>query len=699
MKNSRLLVCPPHHFDVTYAINPWMRDNIGRVDHELAYKEWEYFVEILRELTEVEQLKPPPGLHDLVFVANAGLMHGNRFIPSNFACVQRRPEVPFMMEWFANHGYMTVPLENQSYFEGSGDALWQPGRSVLWAGYGIRSSLQVYREIAERCSIEVRPLRLIDQWFYHLDTCFLPLVDDRLVYFPDAFDHDSLCRIRESCPAHNRIEIEEEDARQFACNAVVVGDVVVVNGMSENLQRKLAKWHYEVRISPLSQFLRAGGAARCLSLELDHESDPNSSTKSDICSDTVEFDGQLLDSGGLNRALDAIVSEGASFEIQTLRPGLRSDQESSATMIVTSTNAEKLDSTLTALVDLGARISSTAADARLESAVDDGVAPDGFYCTTIYPTQIRVLGKWLAPSHRRMDAVFVVSPERDSVHSLLLREIKKGDLVVCGADGIQVDTPLTSRKNDGFEFMSSSVSSERRVEVAIQEIARDMERVRERNGRIVVVAGPVVVHTGGAQHLSALIREGFVDALLGGNAIATHDIEYALFGTSLGMDLTRNLTVEGGHRHHLRAINLVRRHGSIAEAVNAGEIQSGVMYECVQHGIPYSLAGSIRDDGPLPDTQMDLLKAQAEYSELVQGADIILMLSSMLHSIGVGNMTPSGTKLICVDISQAVVTKLADRGSVESIGIVTDVGLFLNLLHSRLVEEQHPETNSIQDTN
>ena len=211
-----------------------------------------------------------------------------------------------------------------------------------------------------------------------------------------------------------------------------------------------------------------------------------------------------------------------------------------------------------------------------------------------------------------------------------------------------------------------------------------MRQIRDRGGKVVVTAGPVVIHTGGAKHLSRLVRDGYIQGLLGGNAIAVHDIEQSLMGTSLGVDMQKGTPVRGGHRHHLKVINTVRRHGSIAKAVEAGVVTKGIMYECVKHNIPFALAGSIRDDGPLPDTQMDLIKAQAEYAQLIEGADMILMLSTMLHSIGVGNMTPAGVKMVCVDINPAVVTKLSDRGSVESVGVVTDVGLFLSLLVNQL---------------
>jgi lysine-ketoglutarate reductase/saccharopine dehydrogenase-like protein (TIGR00300 family) len=260
--------------------------------------------------------------------------------------------------------------------------------------------------------------------------------------------------------------------------------------------------------------------------------------------------------------------------------------------------------------------------------------------------------------------------------------------VVCGAGGVSVQAPETAGKKDDFSFMSSGVSSERRVERIVEELAWEMRRIKARGGRTVVVAGPVVVHTGGGAHLAEIVRLGFVQALLTGNALPVHDMELSMFGTSLGVDLRRGMGVRHGHQHHLRAINSVRKAGSIRAAVEQGVVDGGIMYECVRAGVEMVLAGSIRDDGPLPDTLMDLCEAQAAYAKALEGAELILMLSSMLHAIGTGNMTKAGVKLVCVDISPAVVTKLADRGSVESVGVVTDVGLFLNLLAQRLRRAQ-----------
>jgi lysine-ketoglutarate reductase/saccharopine dehydrogenase-like protein (TIGR00300 family) len=338
---------------------------------------------------------------------------------------------------------------------------------------------------------------------------------------------------------------------------------------------------------------------------------------------------------------------------------------------------------------LGARPTAEPTDARFESVVKTAVAPDDFYSTTIYPTDVRLAGHWVRITKQRMDAVIVVeTSDRNqwSARCSLIRDLKVGDRVICGVEGVRINRPLVQKSEGEFAFMSAGVSTERRVELAVDQLAWEMQRIKARKGRIVFVAGPVVVHTGGGTYLSQIIRLGYVQALLTGNALPTHDIELNLFGTSLGVDLACGVGVHGGHQHHIKAINRVRAAGSIREAVQQGIITEGVMYECVANDVEYVLAGSIRDDGPLPDVLMDLYEAQAAYAKAIENADMIVMLCSMLHAIGTGNMTPAGVRLVCVDINPEVVTKLADRGSLESTGIVTDVGLFLNLLARRLGE-------------
>ncbi|HEY9663349.1 MAG TPA: TIGR00300 family protein, partial [Allocoleopsis sp.] len=398
------------------------------------------------------------------------------------------------------------------------------------------------------------------------------------------------------------------------------------------------------------------------------------------------------DAGLINRALDLVVEGGGSFQVLNFRLGEQRQSTSFAEIRVTAPSHDVMEKIMAQLIDIGAVAApQEVCDNPLEEVLMDGVAPDDFYVTTIYPTEVRVHCEWVRVHNQRMDGAIVVSqtPEGAVAECKLLRDLKKGDKVIVGVEGIRTVRKTESREqrtsNDKeFSFMGSGVSSERRVELVVEQIAWEFRQIRDRGGKVVVVAGPVVIHTGGGEHLSQLIREGYVQALLGGNAIAVHDIEQSLMGTSLGVDMKRGVSVRGGHRHHLKAINTIRRCGSIASAVEQGVLQSGVFYECVKHKVPFSLAGSIRDDGPLPDTHMDLLQAQQDYARLIKGADMIIMLSSMLHSIGVGNMTPAGVKLVCVDINPAVVTKLSDRGSVESVGVVTDVGLFLSLLVQQL---------------
>jgi len=683
-------MCPPRFYRVAYVINPWMEGNIGRTDGAVATQQWERLRAELARRAAIEYAEPAEGLPDMPFTANAGLVHDGTFIPARFRFPQRQPEVPRLTSWFGERGYRVVSLPSGGTFEGEGDALFQPGVPLLWGGYGVRTSLQAHRDLSELLDIEVIPLRLVDERFYHLDTCFCPLPGGRVVYYPDAFDHDSLETIRVRVPAEQRCEVDATDALHFACNAVVVGDAYVTNFASPALQERLAGWGFQTVVCPLTEFILAGGAAKCLVLQLTHPGArrPAAAPRrpSAVRERMVEIQGDLLDTGLMNTLLDCITEGGGSFEIEAFQAGLRHDQASLARVRVVAPSPERLETILTRLVQMGARVAEEDRDARLEAVTRSGVAPRDFYSTTIYPTEVRVGGRWVRVTGQRMDAVVVVDGRTDPPRAScrLLRALTVGDRVVCGIEGVRIHPTHVPAAGETFGFMTADTSSERRVELAVDRIAWEMRRVRDRGGKIVVVGGPVVIHTGGGPHLARLVRRSYVQALLAGNGLAAHDIEQALFGTSLGVDLKRGINVQGGHRNHLYAINLVRGSGGIRQAVERGLIREGILYECVTHGVPFVLAGSIRDDGPLPETIMDLLAAQEAYAAAIEGADIILMLSSMLHAIGVGNMTPAGVRLIYVDISPAVVTKLADRGSVESMGIVTDVGLFLNLLDTRL---------------
>ena len=398
-------------------------------------------------------------------------------------------------------------------------------------------------------------------------------------------------------------------------------------------------------------------------------------------SETVEAEGHLIDSGNFQAILTTIVEHGSEYEILRFKIGRKNEEGSHLTLKLQSDTDDRLQDLLSKLSVFGCYVKGTP-NAILRPSDMDGAAPDDFYSTTNHRTSVFLDGEWVTAGNQRMDAALVVSGSQ--VECRKLRDLKKGDLVVCGMQGVRVAPDVQSRDKPSFGFMSNEVSSERRVETAVAKVSELMRRVKSTGGRIAFVAGPVVVHTGGSQYFCDLIRLGYVDVLLSGNALAVHDIEVALSGTSLGIDLSSGHPVEHGHRNHMRAINAIRRCGGIGPAVKAGVLKSGIMHACHVHGVEYILAGSIRDDGPLPETIMDLVAAQDAYADALADVEVVVMLSSMLHSIGVGNMLPSWVKVICVDINPAVVTKLSDRGSTQTIGIVTDVGLFLHQLAERL---------------
>ncbi len=399
-------------------------------------------------------------------------------------------------------------------------------------------------------------------------------------------------------------------------------------------------------------------------------------------SDTIEAQGHLIDSGLLSAIFDKIIEFKAAYEILDFDIGRTNDDPSRIQMRITAADTATLDDILQQLTTFGAH-PMRERDALMRPAEKDRCVPDDFYSTTNHRTHVRLGGRWVEVEQQRMDAVIVASGNRAACRKL--RDVRAGEPVICGHDGIRVTPEFRERDRLGFAFMSNDVSSERRVEGSVARISEMMRQVKQSGGRIAVVAGPVVVHTGGVEYFSELIRSGYVQVVLAGNALAVHDVEFALSGTSLGIDLAAGAPVEQGHRNHMAAINTINRAGGLRQAVDTGILKSGVMYECVKHGVHYVLAGSIRDDGPLPDTLMDLVEAQEQYAAaLSNNVQLVLMLASMLHSIGVGNMLPSWVRVVCVDINPAVVTKLSDRGSQQTVGVVTDVGLFLHRLAERL---------------
>jgi len=368
---------------------------------------------------------------------------------------------------------------------------------------------------------------------------------------------------------------------------------------------------------------------------------------------------------------ESLLTEGESFEVLRLTEtelhlGVRADQK-----------------TIEELLALGFE-QDHVQDPEWQSAPADGVAPESFYSTTHHKTQVWLDGEWTDVLDQRMDGCLTL--KNSNPVCIKLRDIKEGSPILTGFMGVRLVHDNSREESHEFAFMANDVSSERRAEVQTKRVVDLARKARDKGQKIVWVPGPVIVHTGASRELELLVRAGWVDSVLSGNALAVHDIEAQWLGTSLGVSVEDGRVMPHGHSHHMRAINKVRAHGSIPAAVQAGDLESGLMHSLVENNIPYVLAGSIRDDGPLPDTEMDLFKAQDQYAEQLKGAGLVIILSTMLHGIGVGNMLSGEVPLVCVDIHPAVATKLADRGSAQAIGIVTDVGLFVRRLREQLIE-------------
>ncbi len=394
--------------------------------------------------------------------------------------------------------------------------------------------------------------------------------------------------------------------------------------------------------------------------------------------ETITLEGHLIDSDIMRRVFDKVVEDGGEFEVLEFRVGRRNDEPSFARIDVRSADPQVLDRILEGVRYLGAETNT--ADAVLAPAEADGILPDEFYSTTNFETWLRVSGKWLPAADQKMDCALVL--REGSPRCVKQGQVKQGEPVTLRGAGIRVRPPERSRDYSVFGFMTNEVSAEVNKTIAVAGTAREMRRAREAGERIVVVAGPAVVHSGGDVHLARLVREGWVDVILTGNAFAVHDLEKAILKTSLGVCQMSGRAVEGGSRHHLFAINAVNRVGGIRPAVDSGLVKSGVMYEAVKRGVPFVLAGSIRDDGPLADTVTDVIVAQKAYTQALEGAGVCIMLASALHSIAVGNLLPARVRTVCVDMTESVPVKLSNRGTMQAIGLVTDVGFFLERLAS-----------------
>ena len=397
----------------------------------------------------------------------------------------------------------------------------------------------------------------------------------------------------------------------------------------------------------------------------------------------VEIRGHVIDSLILPKILDGIGAGGGSFRIKKIEIGQTHADPSYAVVEVGAEDGPTLDRILAQIADHGA-VPVAACDCRFVAADCQSAFPDDFYSTTNQRTEIRLAGKWVPVENQEMDCGIVVNPQASTARCVPMNEIHVGDPVVVGHAGVRVFPEERSRDRQTFEFMGSTISTEKPTGIAIRNVARQLAESRAVRGKVAVVAGPAIVHTGSGEYLEQLIRRGYVDVLLAGNALAAHDIEQSMFGTSLGAYLDREGLAEAGHEHHLRAINRIRRAGGIARAVEAGVLTSGIMYECVRRGVDFLLAGSIRDDGPLPDVITDVLQAQRQMREKLRGVTFCLMIATALHSIAVGNLMPAWVQVVCVDINPSTAVKLGDRGSFQTVSLVTDVAPFMRALVEEL---------------
>lgn len=403
-----------------------------------------------------------------------------------------------------------------------------------------------------------------------------------------------------------------------------------------------------------------------------------------MSSTVVELRGHIIDSYILPRVWAAIMDAGARYRVLEMRVGQSETETSEARLEVSADTPEALDDLVLELEQLGATLAEVA-DIRTERVIQAGVLPDDFYATTNLPTEVRVNGRWLPVEHIEMDVAIVVERSTGHARTCPMHEVTVGDEVVVGHAGIRVTPLQRSRRPEIFGFMQNPISSERGKARAIAEVASEMRAAREHGGRVLFVLGPAVVHTAARESIARLIRGGYIQIIFGGNAIVAHDVEAAMFGTSLGIDLASGQPVEHGHRNHLRAINAIRALGSLGAARDRGLLGDGIVAAALDHHVEMVLAGSIRDDGPVPGVITDTIAAQAAMRTAVQrGVEIAVMVASMLHGIATGNLLPASTRTVVVDISPAVVTKLADRGTSQAVGLVTDAELFLGALAEEL---------------
>ncbi|MEX5218061.1 MAG: TIGR00300 family protein [Nitrospira sp.] len=405
--------------------------------------------------------------------------------------------------------------------------------------------------------------------------------------------------------------------------------------------------------------------------------------------ETVILQGHIIDSLILAKVLDTVLMMGGSFDLKEVRIGATREDPSRAKIDVQAPSQRLLAEILQAIQPHGAAVERES-DCAYQPAPSDGVLPDGFYATTHLTTQIRLEGEWTDVEGIEMDLAISIDPIKNKARAVPMGDVKKGELVVTGREGIRVIPLERPKERDVFSFMASVVSSERPHHPVIADVAKRLARLREsyRQGRpaskVLLAGGPAIVHAGGRDALAWLIESGYIQVLFCGNALAAHDLEVALYGTSLGYGITAGRAVPHGHEHHLRTINRIRSLGSIQQAVATGLITSGIMAAAVRHGVDVIMAGTIRDDGPLPGVITDSVEAQRAMRAAIPEVGLALLVASTLHAVATGNLLPASVPTVCVDVNPSVPTKLADRGTFQAVGVVMDAASFLTELGREL---------------
>ena len=403
-------------------------------------------------------------------------------------------------------------------------------------------------------------------------------------------------------------------------------------------------------------------------------------------SEEIEVRGHLIDSSILTKIFDNIMDLKGEFQVEEIDIGKKKKDQSYARLLIKGKDQKHLDTILKLVFRQGA-VSKFQKEITLKKSPKNCVMPDNFYSTTNNHTQVFYKGKWINVENMMMDKCIVIKGNK--AFCVPIRDVKKDDKIIVGEAGVKITPPERPREGvNVFEFMGSSSSSERPTQHIAKKVADDIYQTKKNGGKIVIVGGPAIVHTGADPAVSELIKLGYIDGVLAGNALAVHDIEYATIGTSLGMNVHDATLAYHGHRNHMDAINSVFKAGSISNMVKTRKLTKGIMYECVKNKVPFVLAGSIRDDGPLPDVITDVAQAQREYKKVLKDASMVIMISTMLHSIATGNMLPANVKVIVVDINQPTVTKLMDRGTWQALGIVSDVGAFLPMVVEQIKKKK-----------